>query len=132
MKLMCMTLFVCALASAGELPQLEGQVVSNGESVVGGFWAQLDITSGGTAAKTAVDPFGRFLFPPVAAGSSPRRIVDARGLEVASQPVNMGTADQRLSVSLSDPPGTRQAGQKVSVAQLRHKPVKAARRLAEE
>src|ERR1700680_3151108 len=103
MKTMCMTVFVCLLASAGELPQLEGEVVSTAIDGPGTLWAQLVSLDGGGIARTLVGQDGRFLFIPPPAGTYTLRIVDATGRELASQPVNVRNEDQRVTIQLPEP-----------------------------
>jgi tetratricopeptide (TPR) repeat protein len=133
MKALCMTLFVCLLASAGELPQVEGEVVSTAGTGQGQLWAQLDSLGGGGVARSLVGQDGRFLFITAPAGTYTLRIVDATGRELASQPMTVQSGDQLVTIQLPEPAATaRVSGPSVSVAELRHKPGKKARRAAEE
>ena len=133
MKALGITLFVCALVSAGEMPQVEGEVVSTAGAGQGPLWAQLDSLNGGGVARSQVGLDGRFLFIATPSGTYMLRIMETMGRELTSQSVNVGNEDRRVTIELPEttaaPP---QSGPSVSVAQLRHKPGKKARRAAEE
>ena len=127
MKALCMTLFVSLIASAGELPRVEGEVIS------GPLWAQLDSLGGAGVARSLVGQDGRFLFVTAPAGTYRLRILDATGRELASQPMTVQSGDQLVTIQLPEPAATAPiSGPSVSVAELRHKPGKKARRAAEE
>jgi tetratricopeptide (TPR) repeat protein len=133
MKAMCMTLFVCLLASAAEQAQVEGKVASTDLAGQGPLWAQLDSLHGAGIARTLVGQDGRFLFIAVTAGTYMLRITDVTGRELASQPVNVRNEDQRVTIQLPEPTAAAPvSGRSVSVAELRHKPAKKALRAAEE
>jgi tetratricopeptide (TPR) repeat protein len=133
MKALCMTLFVCLLASAGELPQVEGEVISTAGAGLGPLWAQLDSLGGGGVARSPVSQDGRFLFVTAPAGTYTLRIVDATGRELASQRMTVQSGDQLVTIQLPEPTAAAPvSGRSVSVAELRHKPGKKARRAAEE
>ena len=133
MKAICMTLFVCLLASAGDQAQVEGEVVPAAEAGQGLLWAHLDSLHGGGIVRTLVRQDGRFLINAVPSGTYTLRIVDAMGRELISQVVNVGNQDQHVTVQLPESlTAGRVPGGSVSVAELRHKPGKKALRAAEE
>lgn len=133
MKALGITLFVCALVSAGEMPQVEGEIISPAVGGLGPLWAQLDSLNGGGVASSQVGPDGRFLFIATPAGAYMLRIVDAIGRELATQRINVRNENQLVTIQLPEPtPTPPVSGRSVSVAELRHKPGKKARRAAEE
>jgi len=132
MKARWFALLVCAFASAGELAQLEGEVVATAGLSPGALWAELDAVGGSVVSRTPVDPDGRFALAAVPAGSYTLRILDAASREFASQAVSLRQDIQRVTVPLREPESTPVSAEKVSVAELRHQPTKKARRSARE
>ncbi|PWT96862.1 MAG: hypothetical protein C5B51_32550 [Terriglobia bacterium] len=134
MKLVCVTLFVCVLASAEQLFQIEGEVVSTEGNLPGIFRAQLEAQSGAGILRTPVTPDGHFHFLAIPTGNYTLRILDSADRELAEQGVSVYDQSQRVTVSLreSGSPRIHQSENTVTVAELKHKPNKRAKRAAED
>jgi hypothetical protein len=102
MKALGITLFVCALVSAGEMPQVEGEVVSTAGAGQGPLWAQLDSLNGGDVARSQVGLDGRFFFIATPSGTYMLRIMDTMGRELTSQRVNVGNENRRVTIELPE------------------------------
>ena len=132
MKALITTLFVCALASAEEFHRVEGAVISD-STLEEGLWAKL--SSGmGRVVDGPVTADGRFSLLSVPSGVYTLRIVSREDREMATETIVVRDKDEWLKVQLNDATAqeTRVSGPKTSVAALRHKPVKAALRAAEQ
>ena len=126
-KIVLVILALVWLCAAQSLRQLEGELQSDSVEDLSWLSVQLEeLASPNRTEISMVSVSGGFVFRGIPEGTYILHVKNQRGNEIMSQSVNVGVANQPLTVRLPKEKVARPTGETTSIARLRHHPTKQA------